>query len=161
MPKLRIVEPGWHKFNDFLGSVKFTDGVSDEEVSRKQAEEFGLSLRVEFEDEPGYNPSPSQTLLDFQRTNHSELNLPVSPIDVQKAEELEEVVEDFPEEFVEVEEAPAPVVVDYDEASLRAVAKDAGIKGLREIADPLGIKDAQIAGMIGQLLRLKEKLEAK
>lgn len=123
--KIRITEPGWATFTGHLGSVEFAEGVSVDDVPR--AEAMHLAGIVAIETEEGKNPSASQVIIDSQVTEAV-----VEP----KVEFLEE----------------KPVVTEHTAESLAEAADKGGIKAVRAIAEPMGIKGNSIAELIEKVL---------
>lgn len=132
--KIRIIEPGWAGFTDYMGAVQFVDGVSVDDVSRADMQHLASLVQIEtVEDEPR-NPSIAQVLID---TNTRPAETMASP----------------------TASAPVAEVVPgkrYSPDELMAVADAKGIKGLREIADPLNVKANSIAELMGKILQVQE-----
>lgn len=128
---IKLVEPGWETFSDYLGFTLFQDGVSVEQVSPNEAARLASIVRIETLD--GHNPSPAQKILDSWSapmgvaTSLTADQLPQGPIVAGKSWTADE---------------------------LSAVADEKGIKGLREIADPLNIKGAGIADLIARIVEV-------
>lgn len=132
--KIKIVEPGWAGFSGQFGAVEFADGVSIEDVSAAEART--LAGLVQIETLEGKNPSATQQLLDAHH------NAP------RQVEPLKHIPEAPP--------APAAAKV-WTQDELAAVADASGIKGIREIADPLGLKDNSIAELMAKILANQAK----
>lgn len=124
--KIKITQPGWAGYTGLLGMVEFIDGVSADEVSRADAAQIGGIVSVE-DVESGRNPSASQLIVDSRQAE--------APVEAVAAAPAEPV------------SAPA-----HSKASLEAVADQHGIKGIRELADPLGLKGNSIAELIEKIL---------
>lgn len=128
---IKLVEPGWETFSDYLGFTLFQDGVSVEQVSPNEAARLASIVRIETLD--GHNPSPAQKILDNWSapmgvaTSLTADQLPQGPIVAGKSWTVDE---------------------------LSAVADEKGIKGLREIADPLNIKGTGIADLIARIVEV-------
>jgi hypothetical protein len=123
--KIKITQPGWAGYTGDLGAFAFVDGVSVEDVGRADA--AFLAGIVSIEDvADGKNPSMSQRIID----NYGNEAV-VEPV-VAKAE-------------------PA-AIAGMSKESLEAVADADGIKGLREISDPMGLKANSIHELIEKIL---------
>jgi hypothetical protein len=122
--KIKMVQPGYEQFTGNFGGVEFVDGVSVADVAPMIATRIANVVRVE-NAEDGVNPSASQTALDSYSTP-----MALRPQDV-----------------------PAAKPQKYTEADLEAIAGKEGIKGLRKISDPLGVKSNGIAELIGLILK--------
>ena len=127
--KVKITQSGWSGFSGLLGQVMFENGISVEDIGKGDAAFLAGILQVE-EVGTGHNPSDTQRIVD-QYAN---------------AAAVEKVVV----------EAPAPVEFEsYSKEQLEQIADAKGIKGLREIADPLAIKGLSIAELIEKILASK------
>lgn len=125
--KIKITEPGWAGFTGDFGMVDFVDGVSVDDVSRVEQSRLAGIIAIETVD--GTNPSASQALLDAH----------VKPAAVQT---LAHIVD-------------TPAVVEtkvWTSDELAAVADKEGIKGIRAIAEPMGLKDNTIADLMAKIL---------
>lgn len=130
--RIRIVQPGWEAFTGNFGSIEFSDGVSVTEVSNIEASRVAAVVRVETLQ--GKDPSMAQRIIDA----HHE------PAPEQAA-------------TVAVAELPPADKPSYTAEELAAVADKHGIKGLREIADPLGIKANSISELIARILAVCQR----
>ena len=123
--KIKLVEPGWETFSDYLGFVLFKDGESVEDVSPAEAARLASIVRIETLE--GRNPSPAQMILD--NWSGPMIVATTDTADAAKA-------------------APAK---SWTQEELSAIADEKGIKGLREIGDDLGLKGAGIADLIAKI----------
>lgn len=121
--KIKITQSGWAGYTGDLGMVAFLDGVSVEDVSRADAAFLAGIVSIEAED--GSNPSMSQRIVNVYA---NEANV----------------------EHVVVKSSP--IVHAHTKQSLEAIADASGIKGVREISDPLGIKANAIVELIEKIL---------
>lgn len=127
--KIRITEPGWAGYTGLLGAVEFIDGVSADEVSRADASQLSAIVAVE-NVATGKSPSAAQMILD----NYGLEAAVVSDVTGADA-------------------APVPVSpVAHTKESLEGVADKSGIKGLRDIAEPLGVRGTAITELIEKIL---------
>lgn len=124
--KIQLIEPGYESFNGHFGVIEFADGVSVNEVSPLEAERLGSLVRVQTLD--GKDPSAAQKILD---TYSNPMELATTPVG-----EPEAVV----------------ASVSYTAEQLAVVADEGGIKAIRAIAEPLGMKGTSIAELIGKIL---------
>jgi hypothetical protein len=128
--KLKITEPGWINFSGNFGGIEFVDNVSVRDVTELEA--FRLANLVRIENlEDGKNPSSSQQALDS--------------ICMSMA-----VGMDDPKNPVGNETSAQPTL--YTLAQLEAIADEKGIKGIREISDPMDIKSTSIKSLIDGIL---------
>ena len=126
--KIKIVEPGWVNFTGHLGAFHFTDNVSDEDIGTADAAFLAGIVSIEVVG-TGANPSSAQTIIDNANTE-AEIEQPVKYVPVAPVE-------------------GAPV---YTKEALEAIADASGIKGIREVAEPLGISGTSIVGIIEKIL---------
>lgn len=125
--KIKIVEPGWETFSEYLGFTLFKDGESVEDVSPAEAARLASIVRIETLE--GRNPSPAQMILD----NWS------GPMIVATTDTADAA-------------SPAAPTKSWTQEELSAIADEKGIKGLREISDPLNIKGTGIADLIARIV---------
>lgn len=121
--KLKLVQKGYEGFTGLFGVTEFKDGVSVNDVPLREARNIAISIKTEYED--GSDPNPAQNLLNSMHNKAGE-----APAEVK---------------------TPAQPPVDFELGKLEAIADKDGIKGLREIADPLGIKGNSIKELIKNL----------
>lgn len=169
MPRIRITEKGWQGFTGNMGTAVFEDGVAD--VSELEALRIGSNIEIKRIDDEGEDQEQISPSLDI--TRYKKLSAEVAEVsagDEMKlivptdgAEAIDAAMAEFtslatnPEENPESEEAeeteenPTPKTV-YTREDLEKIADAQGIKGLREIADPLGLKSTSIVPLIDAIL---------
>lgn len=123
---IKLVQPGWETFSDYLGFTLFKDGVSVEQVSPAEAARLASIVGIETMD--GKNPSPAQMILDTWS----------APMAISTTETADTAPK-----------APGKV---WTTEELSAIGDEKGIKGLREIGDSLGIKGTGIADLIAKIV---------
>ena len=136
--KIKIVEPGWETFSEYLGFTLFKDGESVEDVSPAEAARLASIVRIETLE--GRNPSPAQMILD----NWSGPMI-VATTDTADAAKVALLA------------APAK---SWTQEELSAIADEKGIKGLREIGDGLGLKGTGIADLIAKIVEATKGVAA-
>lgn len=164
--KLRLLQPGFEHYTAQLGVVTFEDGLSNDDVSKMDALRISGVMHCEWED--GTSPSLSQQLLE-----NNQMSAPILGDHLGAGTSVEDnpVLEqtNFTDGAAEVEivsnQKDRPEVVEvvdlgeevqpkfWTQAELEAIADASGIKGLRDIADPLGIKGQSINGLIAELIQ--------
>lgn len=157
MQRIRIVEPGWDRYTGILGAVEFKDGVSVEPVAKHEINRIGAALRIEGV-ESGEQENSGVDILRSWSNRAKVENLPRAS---EKADETPEKTEKDGESEQKADEKPAHV---WTEEELAAIADEKGIAGLREIAEPMGVKGRAIAELIREILnkqagRTKERIE--
>lgn len=145
--KIRIVQPGWETFTGHFGPTEFVDGVSVDVVDPVFIDRCAAEIKVvDFETE---EPVGAQVRL---------IETACIPLDV-----LDTLPTATPADLKSKAPAPAPVVVDEEDArewseeDLMALADDKGIKGLREIGDPMGAKGRSIPELIDSVLKVQDE----
>lgn len=128
--KIKIVEPGWETFSEYLGFTLFKDGESVEDVSPAEAARLASIVRIETLE--GRNPSPAQMILD--NWSGPMIVATTDTADAAKAA------------------SPSAPAKSWTQEELSAIADEKGIKGLREISDPLNIKGTGIADLIARIV---------
>jgi len=140
--KLKITEKGFENLTGPIAEVMFADGVSVDEVSGEQAQRISAAMRCETLE--GVNPSASAEML----RSHAKRADVVA--EMKRGEE-----DQTPHAIVE---AASPIAKSEGSAdawtreTLEAVADKGGIKGLRAIAEPLGVKATSIKELITEVL---------
>lgn len=133
--KLRLTAPGWQTYTGQMGVIFFENGLSVADVLPVDAVRVAGVIGAEWED--GRPANVSQIYLDNMQTEAAVLKdnrEPEAPVEPKK------------------EEVAAPAVT-YTEEQLAEIADKQGIAGLREIAEPLGLKGNSIAGLISAILK--------
>lgn len=129
--KIVIKEKGFENFTGQMGVVFFENGVSTADVMPHDAVRMSAVMNFEWED--GAPCNVAQRILDNMHTPAPDVTAPI------------------------VEDVPAPVMQAgalWTEEELGKIADEGGIAGLRAIADPLGVKDKSVAGLIDGLLKV-------
>jgi hypothetical protein len=140
--KIRLIEPGWTKLTGAFGTTEFKDGVSVEDVSAAEAKH--LAGIVQIETLEGANPSATQALLEAHYT----------PVPVPQMPRADQIA------AVQIAKA-APGAIAYTNEQLGAIADKEGIKGIRAIAEPLGLKGNSIADLIDKVLAAQAEAAKK
>lgn len=123
--KIRIIESGWAGFTGDLGPIAFVDGISVDDVGSADASYLAGILSVENAD-TGKNPSISQRIVDsYDQTAKVEAAIIA---------------------------AATVIPGDFTKEQLEAIADSGGIKGVREVSDPLGVKGNSITELIDKVL---------
>ena len=135
---IRVVHKGWEGFTGSFGTAWLQDGVADGPLIEAQR----IGSLINCVDEDGRTVNPAYTELQM-RTVSAE----VKPA-MQKSSDIvrEETEEEVPEE--EAEELTV-----YSKEELEKIADESGIKGLREIGDPLGVKGTSITALIEGIIQ--------
>lgn len=150
--KLRITEPGFETISSPIAEVMFENGVSVNDVSEDQALRISAAMRCETLE--GVNPSAAAVMLREMNTR--------AGVVVEMARGVE-TDDDDPHAIIEVAKPVAPVAPthEYTREELEQVADKGGIKGLRAIAAPFGVKGVGIKELIDETLQAQAKLTAE
>jgi hypothetical protein len=133
--RLKITQEGWQTYSDYLGSVKFENGISAEAVAPSVAIQLGALMSLEGIDDEA--PAGAGQEILNNHDNSAEVVIPLS--------------EQSHEMTVE-----KPVVVStekYTRESLEQTADEHGISGLRDIAEKFGVKGRGIVELIDEILQ--------
>lgn len=146
--KLRLTAPGWETYTGQMGVINFVDGVSEKDVLPIDAVRVAGVIGAEWED--GSPANVGQLYLDNMHT------------EAKTDEESRQANDPNVPKTIDPDEAKSKTEllgVSYTEAELAKVADEKGIAGLREIAEPLGIKGNSIAGLIAAIFKAAGKAE--
>lgn len=130
--RVKIVEVGFDSFNGDIGGIEFESGVSTRELSPLEINRISAAMRVE--------------TLDGDQLGMAAVL--AANMNTEMSSELETIIVGETSET----EKDAVVESQYTKESLAEIADKKGIAGLREIADPLGIKATSIAALIEGIL---------
>lgn len=176
MKKVRLLAKGMEKFSSYLGTVQFVDGVSVDAVSQAEINRLGALTAIEvFDEDTG---EAEQGGAGADAVKFRTMGAPINQhFERDEAEAPKEEVIPAP---VKIEEAALPVADEdkaqdeldallaetssepdgetepvrlYTKEELEAIADEKGIAGLREISDPMGVKDNSIVGLIKEILQ--------
>lgn len=180
MAKVRLTGRGMATFSSYMGKTLFKDGISVDDVSPAEIRLLGAITSIEVIDEDGatrqgghnadhaaartrmqapkaeYHPRGEDAPARAEITPAPELHEPPKrkALDEDEAEDALEAAlnnGDGDDDFVggTAEEALTPI---YTETDLAEIAERKGIKGLREIAEPMGVRARSIGEMIAAIL---------
>jgi hypothetical protein len=150
--RIMIVEPGWAGFSDFMGSVKFENGVSVDDVPEHELMRIAASVRVR--EYRGETASGKVKLGEQQGFSANRVRITDQGAPTDKLAYPDKP--NPPPEVAVTKRAPI-----YSFEDLAAIADKSGIKGLREVAAPLGIQARDINGLIAAILQHQEREAAK
>lgn len=160
MYKVRINEAGWNHFNDYLGHIKFTNGVSDRELTDREIEIVGSSLKItRIDSEEQLGPATNMIL---KRENKAPILQPLESekevvAEIESKEEVDRVAETTDGLTQPVKEEAKR----WTKEELEILASEKGIQGIREEAAKFGIKGVQIASLIEKILEAQDTKETE
>lgn len=143
--KLKLTQDGFSTYTGQMGVIFFEDGLSTADVSTVDAVRMSAVMQCEWED--GTSPSIAQSLIDNSDTP-AEIIAPES----ERMLEVEGNAAGNAEGGNE--DANQKVEYVFDEATLHQIADKEGIKGLRQAAEPYGVKGNSIKDLIESLLKI-------
>lgn len=139
--KLRLTQPGFENYNGQMGVNYFEAGLSLGDVMNIDAVRISAAMVCEWED--GSSPSIAQSILDNANTPAPVL---VSGADGQHDKDA---VTQLSAASIQ---SDVPKTSQYSFEQLSTIADAQGIKGLRAIAEPLGIRSNSIKELIDAIL---------
>ena len=154
--KIKIDEVGYEHFTSFLGVTEFVDGVSVNDVLPRQINLLAAIVRI-VDAETGVQYGPGyefDAVKDLKAVTEDVLLLTeAGQASAAKAEQarLEELKQ------AQADEANGMKKISYTQADLEDVADKHGIAGLREIAEPLGIKGTSVAKLIEEIKKFSNQ----
>lgn len=163
--RIKIIQSGWETFTGEFAGMVFVNGETEEPATQVTTDRIAAELDV-IDADTGLPLGPQHRLLASQcvtleavealeraSEQPEEPKVPVTG-DEDPATENESEAEETGENAIVTE----PEI--WTEEKLAAVADDKGIKGLREIADPMGVRGRAIPELITEILAAqKAKLE--
>lgn len=160
MPILRIIEPGFENYTGDLGDMWFENGVSSDVVSVREAERLACLMAVVVEGS-GENPSATQRMVNERTFTIEEMERAskVRASNQAKIDDIKQQAEEKAEKEIEKvlkQDQQIPVDYDYTYESLSEIADKSGLKGLRDFAEPYGVRGKSVKHIIDSLLATKE-----
>lgn len=134
--KLRLTQGGFENYSGQMGIIQFENGLSVGDVNPHDALRIASVVGAEWEN--GQSANVGQLYLDNMDTPAPVNEKPVFVAPVE----------------TKIEAPVAKPVKLYTEDQLAAIADKSGIAGLREIADPLGVKGKSIRDLIDGVLKV-------
>lgn len=135
---LKITQRGWENYNGNLFGVEFVNSESVGGYSHRQAGQIAALIQIE--DENGKNPSVSQQIIDMKHT----------PMDQDMVRDMQTGELTTGAKINAAIEAKAKV---WTVEELNEIADTKGINGVREVAEPLGVRGREIAALISGILK--------
>ena len=142
--KLRLTQGCFESYTGQMGVIFFENGLSVSDVLPVDAVRVAGVVGAEWED--GSPANVGQLYLDA-------VNNPAPVFERVVVKEVSKKAPDI--------EVAADPIVRYSEDDLAAVADKDGIAGLRKIAEPLGIRDKSIGGLMTAILKVAGTAKAQ
>lgn len=137
--RLRLVKPGWNAYNGVIAGAEFKNGLSVEKLPETIVDRVAALFSVEDE---GGNPVGFRVRATQARS-----------VEIASPKPMQTQAEVAPQ-------ASTPDRSIYQHDDLLDIADKKGIAGLREIADPLGVKGRAIPDLIQAILKTQAELTA-
>lgn len=144
--KVKITEPGWERYSEYLNGVKFENGESTEDLNQMQVDRIASTMRVKVID-----GVPENQRLVAENKRQAEVKETLKRAEIEELEA--ERKRDAEKKAEEVKKVAGQV---FTREQLEEIADDHGINGLREVGDRLGVKARSIGGMIDAILKAQE-----
>lgn len=141
--KLRLTQPGYENFTAQMGVLFFENGLSTTDVKPVDAVRVAAQFLCEWED--GSSASVAQSILDHSHA---------TTLTIPQVQDADQALAQAHADAGAVASANNAKGVEktYTEEQLAAIADEKGIKGLRAIAEPLGIKAHSITDLVKAIL---------
>lgn len=149
MKHLKIVAKGFEGYNGLLGQDRFVDGVSVEPLPRNVRDRLSATMQMIEIDAEGEEQAAG---VAHRLVSDSEMRAPVLEESPRMTES--EKIEEMRQRILRGEKIPVSRF--YTLGELEAVADKSGIKGLRVIADPWGLKSKRIVDLIRAILTAQD-----
>lgn len=150
--KLRLTQEHYETFTGQMGVVFFEDGLSTTDVKPSDAVRMAAQFLCAWED--GTTASVAQSILDHSHATIGTIGVEMNA-DQAMAQQSRESI-DAAAKLVDPRLSEVKVTF-YTQKQLSEIADSQGIKGLRAIAEPLGIKSNSIKEMIDALVEVGAK----
>lgn len=132
--KIKLTQPGYENFSDWLGTVAFVNGVSGE-VTQLEADRIASIYQCEFIDSSRLLPGERLTSKNVPGADKA-----VAELQRQAEESIEAKAKEQSKKL-------------YTESELGEIADKEGLAGIRTIADKWGVRGKSIRGLIAGILQ--------
>lgn len=144
--KIKIIEPGYETFSGMFGTVPFENGVSIDHVSHVEINLLASLVKVVDADTGEETGNLATEAAMWDKT--ADVIYYPTLADINAGRSTPTI-----ESPVQADQVKTKV---YSQKELEDIADKSGIAGLREIADPLGIKGTSIAKLIEGVLAAQD-----
>lgn len=146
MKRLKLSGSQWAGYTGTIGTVDFKDGISVYPVPRNIADRLSAAIRMVEVDDDDNEVGPAGIASRLIRD--AAMRAPITPT-LARQTESERKTEDL-RETLKAQRSPAETFYTLDE--LQAIADKDGIKGLRKVAEPWGVKGKAIPAIIKMIM---------
>lgn len=152
--KLKITQKGFENYSGQMGAILFKDGVSVYDVNESAAYRLSALFGVEWDTGESVKITRNAAVMSAPIGRETFLvATDGKPEEVRGNDGRTTYVDS------DLTDAPIKVTRRYSIAELEAIADEHGIKGLRDIAGPLGIKGTSINALIDEIMQIAGKEE--
>lgn len=152
--KLKITQKGFENYSGQMGAILFKDGVSVYDVNENAAYRLSALFGVEWDTGESVKITRNAAVMSAPIGRETFLvATDGKPEEVRGNDGRTTYVDS------DLTDAPIKVTRRYSIAELEAIADEHGIKGLRDIAGPLGIKGTSINALIDEIMQIAGKEE--
>jgi hypothetical protein len=138
--KIRITAPGWETYTGNFGGVDFSNGLSNDILSRKQIDFLCGLVACDLTDEEGNAIAQGGIAARLV----GGVNVGEAPTSLRKATQ-DEIDADRRDRLADAGRAPTKI---YTKDELTTIAQKEGINGLRAIGDKWSVRDRSINKLI-------------
>lgn len=143
---VRLIERGFEKYTGMLGDIEFQDGVSVERLGRMQIDRIASAMRCESHD--GVQLGAAARLVQGKHMGAPNVNSHQVAVKAPDAMESHPVKAEDPES-----PEPSTNAKFYTRDQLEVIADAKGILGLRQIAEPLGVKARSVNELMDEIVK--------
>ncbi len=144
---IKITQKGFEAYTGNLGMTEFVDGKSVDHISKQEAYALGAMVHVVEIDADGNELGIVSEAEDMVRRNTVHADV-VPTLKRQDAVDVEDAATAAAKAAAETKAG----IVTYTRDELEEIASAKGIAGIRDIADPLGIKGVAMKTLIAEIL---------
>lgn len=153
---MKIDKQGWDKYTGLLGMVPFKDGVSERELTDREADIIGATIRlVDVKSEKQVGAAVKMFRSDKGNgKGKPKIDDPIVEPDPPVFDEPDPIPDPTPTPTPIPDEGPT-------QESLEKIADEGGIKAIREVGNKYGVKGVEISKMIEDILEATKNEKAE
>lgn len=155
LQKIKHTAAGWEHFTGDFGSVQFTDGVSDFPQTRIIVDRLSAFLTFDLISDDGGNDGQAGAAARLVSSKCIPMEVE-PPLETQSDEDRANEVQKAIDAALK---NPAQRL--YSEGELVSIGETDGIKGLRDVAKPWGVRDRNIEKLIFAILAAQAEFTAR
>ncbi|WLR90995.1 hypothetical protein [Shinella zoogloeoides] len=156
MKRLKLSGSRWAGYTGLIGTVDFKDGISVDPVPQRIADRLSAAMPMTEIDDEGNEIGVAGVVARLLKDSAARA-APVTPSLVRQTE-AEKKAEGLRDKL---KAAKSPTDSFYAVEQLQAIADEKGIKGLRLVAEPWGVKGKAIPALIAAIMEAQNKFLEK